>query len=418
MIKTPILVYFFRLEMIVLGQAEKKENIVKYKLLYTAIILLVYLIGKGLPLYMIDVSYYMHKTVGAEDLLIQTISGDIYQCSLFALGISPYMISSMLVQIISAFRKSEIRAKISPKKTNKQVLGMTLVIAIVQASLQVQELMFRVSGYELLLAKLIAIVEMVTGAMIIIWLSTRNKKYGIGGQSALIFVNIIDGIIATLKGHEITDILVPVGVSLVVMMVVILMENTEMRIPVQRISIHNIYADKNYLAIKLNPIGVMPAMFSTAAFMLPQMLITGLSWLLPENTKVLWLQENMSLNRLVGIAVYLVLIYLLSIGFSRVFINPREMTEQFLKSGDSLRDIHAGNDTRKYLSRTINRISFLSATVMGVCLCVPMILQMTGGIQSSLATLPSSILMLTGIWCNLYREVLAIRDLEAYEPFI
>ena len=71
----------------------------------------------------------------------------------------------------------------------------------------------------------------------------RNKKYGIGGQSALIFVNILDGIITTLKGNQMLDLLIPVGISIVVMMIVVFMENSEFRIPVQRISIHNIYAD-------------------------------------------------------------------------------------------------------------------------------------------------------------------------------
>lgn len=399
-------------------QTEKKRNIVQEKILYTFIILIVYLIGKGLPLYMIDVSAYMHKAVEAEDLLMQTISGDIYQCSLFALGISPYMIASMVVQIISAFRKSETRSKISPKKTNKMVLGIALVIALVQAVIQVQDLVFCVSGIELLFAKAISVIQMVTGAMIILWLSSRNKMYGIGGQSALIFANIVDGIHATLKGHDVETLLVPVLVSFFVMIVVVIMENTEMRIPVQRISIHNIYGDKNYLAIKLNPIGVMPAMFSTACFMLPQLLITGLSYIWPEHAAIIWLQENVTLSRPFGIVVYVILLYLLTIGFSRVFVNPRELTEQYLKSGDSLLDIHAGKDTRKYLSRTITRISLLSATVMGVCLCVPLVLQLTGDMQSSLAALPSSVLMLTGVWCNLYREVSAITKLEAYKPFI
>ena len=401
-----------------LKQNEKKENLVKYKLLYTIIIILVYVLGKSLPLHMIDISAYLHKTIDAEDLLLQTISGDIYQCSLFALGISPYMISSMLIQIISAFRKAETRSKISPKQTNKNVLTMALVIAIIQSVIRVQQLVFRVSGPDLLWAKSIAVIEMVTGAMIIVWLSSRNKKYGIGGQSALIFINILDGIISNLQGQAIQDLLIPIVISMVVMAVVIFMENTEVRIPVQRISIHNIYADKNYLAIKLNPIGVMPAMFSTACFMIPTLILSLLAMVMPDDATLLWIQENMSLTKPLGISVYIVLIYVLSIGFSRVFINPKELTEQFLKSGDSLLNIHAGKDTRKYLSRTINCISFASATVLSICLCVPMILQTTGAMQSTLASLPSSVLMLTGIWCNLYREVRAIGNLEAYKPFI
>ena len=399
-------------------RTEKKENIVLLKILYTLIILLVYLIGKGLPLYMIDVSVYIHKTVDASELLMQSISGDIYQCSMFALGISPYMIASMLVQIINAFRKSEIRKKISPKKNNKMVLTLMVVIAFIQAIIQVQELVFKISGVALIFAKTVAVLQMVTGAVVILWLASRNKTYGIGGQSALIFANIVDGIMATLKGHDLSELFIPVVVSLCVMIVVVIMENTEMRIPVQRISIHNIYADKNYLAIKLNPIGVMPAMFSTAFFMLPQMLISALMWIIPDSTTLLWLHENITLAKPAGIFVYVLLLYVLSVGFSRVFVNPREITEQYLKSGDSLLDIHAGDDTRKYLSRLINSISFISATVMGVCLVVPMVLQLTGSMHSTLAALPSSVLMLTGIWCNLYREVSAIRKLEAYEPFI
>lgn len=399
-------------------QSKKNAGIVKYKFIYTVLILLVYLLGKSLPLYGVDISAYINRNVEAEDLLMQTISGDIYQYSVFALGISPYMVSSIIVQIISTCRSAESRARISPKKMNRLCLALTLIVAVFQAIVRVQELQFTDMGNMLLLTKIVAVAEMIAGVMMILWLSERNKKYGIGGQTALIFVNIIDGIGTTLKGHEIKSLILPLIVSAIVMIIMVIMENAEKRIPVQRISIHNIYADKNYMAIKLNPIGVMPAMFSTAFFMVPQLLISGLSLLFTENETIAWWQENMALSNPLGIAVYIVILYCLTIGFSRVFINPGEITEQFLKSGDSILNLHAGRDTKRYLSREIGRISFLSATVMSVCLGVPMILQLEGGIDSSLIMLPSSIMMLTGIWCNLYREVVAIKDLEAYKPFI
>ena len=401
-----------------MSKSGKNDSIIKYKLIYTILILLVYMVGKCLPLYMIDLSAYTNGRMDAEALLMQSISGDIYQCSLFALGISPYMISSVLVQLISTFRSSDSKARVSPKKTNRMSLTFTLVIAIIQAVVRVQDLQFRVEGDMLAMARIVAAFEMVAGVMIILWLSSRNKQFGIGGQSALIFINVVDGIIATLQGHKIQNLVLSLGVSFVVMVIMIIMENAEKRIPVQRISIHNIYADKNYLAIKLNPIGVMPAMFSTAFFMVPQLIITGLVWLFPEQPDILWWQENMTLSKPLGIAVYIFILYCLTIGFSRVFVNPREITEQFLKSGDSILNLHAGRDTRKYLSRVINRISFFSATVMSLCLGVPMILQLVWGGDSTLVTLPSSTMMLTGIWCNLYREIVAIKDLEAYKPFI
>ena len=254
--------------------------------------------------------------------------------------------------------------------------------------------------------------------MVILWLASRNKKYGIGGQTILIFVNILDGILSGLTGHSFQSLGIPILTSAAVLIIVICMENAEKRIPLQRISIHNIYADKNYLAIKLNPIGIMPVMFSTAFFILPQMISYGLRCLFPDSRQMVWLQENMTLIRPLGIAVYIVDLFLLTMIFSMLMIRPKDIMEQFLKSGDSIVNLHAGRDTRRYLTREMLRISFVSALVMGVCLGVPLVLQINGNLESSLAMLPSSVMMLTGICCNLYQEFIVIRNYDAYQPFL
>ena len=399
-------------------QFGRKDSILKYKLLYTALVLFIYLLGKNLPLYGIDLSAYANQTLDTATLLIQAISGDVYRRSVFALGISPYMMASILVQMVVAFRSADAKARISPKKKNYIVLELTLIFALFQAVLQVRNLSFAVTGQRLMLAQAVSVVEMIAGAMIILWLSEQNKKYGVGGQTALIFVNILEGIVAILTKGSMESLVIPLLISLIVIMIMVILENAEKRIPVQRISIHNIYADKNYLAIKLNPIGVMPVMFSTAFFMLPQLLVTGLAWLFPGQETIIWWQENLVLTKPLGVIVYIVILYALTIGFSRVFLNPTETTEQFLKSGDSLAGIHAGRDTKRYLSRNITRISLFSATALSLCLSVPMVMQLNGYMDNSLSALPTSIMMLTGIWSNLYREVLSIRDMDAYEPFI
>ena len=399
-------------------QFGRKDSILKYKLLYTALVLFIYLLGKNLPLYGIDLSAYANQTLDTATLLIQAISGDVYRRSVFALGISPYMMASILVQMVVAFRSADVKARISPKKKNYIMLELTLIFALFQAVLQVRNLSFAVTGQRLMLAQAVSVVEMIAGAMIILWLSEQNKKYGVGGQTALIFVNILEGIVAILTKGSMESLVIPLLISLIVIMLMVILENAEKRIPVQRISIHNIYADKNYLAIKLNPIGVMPVMFSTAFFMLPQLLVTGLAWLFPGQETIIWWQENLVLTKPLGVIVYIVILYALTIGFSRVFLNPTETTEQFLKSGDSLAGIHAGRDTKRYLSRNITRISLFSATALSLCLSVPMVMQLNGYMDNSLSALPTSIMMLTGIWSNLYREVLSIRDMDAYEPFI
>ncbi len=396
----------------------KQEKLLVYKILFTVIVVAVYLIGKSLPLHMVDVSVYTQQGINAEDILLQAINGDIHQCSLFALGISPYISASILVMIITAFRSSEAKARTSSKKQNRNKILLTLFFAVFMAVTQVPNLSFTVSGDMLTFVRIIVVFQMVTGAMMIVWLASLNKRYGIGGQSALIFINIFDGIYASLEGQNPSDLLIPLLLSVMAILVMAIMENTERRIPVQRISIHNIYADKNYLAIKMNPIGVMPVMFAMSVFMLPQLLVSFMMDFFPDCVELAWLNQNLMLTKPFGICIYICILFLLNIGFSRVFLNPKELTEQFLKSGDCIQNVHAGRDTKRYLSRTITGLAFLSSTIMAVCLSLPLLLQMTGQVDSTLSALPTSVMMITGLFCNLAREIFAVKHLEAYKPFI
>ena len=395
-------------------ELEKKESAMKYKLIYTSLVLFVYILGRCIPLYGIDIAAYSSDWIDTENMLLRSVGGDAYRISVFAIGLSPCITSSILIQIIMAFRNSFTNTKISPGKISRVTVVLTLIIAFLQAVVRISELNFLKTENGFFIVKIIAAMEMVTGVMVILWLSDRNAKYGIGGRTMLIVVNILDGLVSTISVHRLQNLIVPFIVSAVLVIIVMVLENTEKHIPVQRISIHNIYADKNYMAIKLNPVGVMPVMFSAALFMLPQMLVSLLGYLYPENPDIIWWQVNLSLTRPLGIAVYVIGIYVLTVLFSVALISPKDITEQFLKSGDSIVDIHAGHDTRKYLRGVVFRISVFSATIMSICVGTPMVLQLRGNIESTLMMLPSSIMMLAGLWCNIYRETITIRNYDSY----
>lgn len=396
-----------------MSQLKQKENVMKYKLVYTSLILLVYILGKCIPLYGIDLSVYMYETVGVEEVLMQTISGDAYRSSIFALGIFPFMISGILVQIVFAVRNLFFKTRISPKTINRASVAVTLVIAVIQAFVKIPELEFAVSPEKLPYTKAIVMMEMITGVMLMMWLSRRNEKYGVGGRMILGLVNIVERITATVMNHSIRSLMVPLVISIGVMIITLVMENAEMRIPVQRVSIHNVYADKNYMAVKLNPVGVMPVMFTTAVFMLPQLLVSLLGSLFPHNMDIAWWHAHLTLTKVPGIVVYIACEYLLTIGLSMLMIGPKDISEQFLKSGDSIVNLHAGRDTRRYLRRVMWCISSMSAVVMGVCILVPLLLQLRGSIDSALTMLPSSVMMMTSFWCTIYRELVAVRKYDA-----
>lgn len=389
-----------------------KEHVVKYKLLYSAIIFLVYIVGKNIPLYCIDISAYRNTSFSADELFFQTIGGDAYRSSVFALGIFPAMISGLIVMIAIAVRRLFTKEEIPPKKRQHITAGVAFIIAVFQAVTQVTGLKFSVDEEMLPVVWIIAATEMVTGALIIMWMGSRNAKYGVGGKTVFMLVNVLERITTTLLTHGLSSLKIPLLISAAMMLTILIMENTEKRIPVQRISIHNIYADKNYMAIKLNPVGIMPIMFTSAVFMLPKLIVSMLLLFYPQHQGILWWQDNLSLTKPFGIFIYIVCEYLLTFGFAVLTLGPKDLSENFLKSGDSIVNLHAGRDTRRYLRGVIGRISFLSATVMGVCVAVPLIMQWNGEIDSALSTLPTSLMMLSGFSCSIDRE---LKSLWAYD---
>lgn len=395
---------------------ESKESVLKYKLAYSGIILFVYLIGKNIPLYALDFSAYRENYFNVEELLLQSISGDAFRSSVFALGIFPSMISGFIVQIFMAIRGLFTKSGISPGKSRRMTVAVTLGIASFQAFTQVREIKFTASAQELPLVQAIAAAEMVTGAILIMWMSDRNSRFGVSGRMVFITVNILERITGILFKQTLDRLAVPLMISAVMMFIMLIMENTEKRIPVQRISIHNIYADKNYMAIKLNPAGMMPMMFATAVFMLPKLIVSLLISFYPHHQGILWWQENLSLTKPFGILIYIVCEYLLTILFAMLMLNPKDISERFLKSGDSIVDLHAGRDTRRYLRGVVWRLSLIGATVMGGCIVTPMLLQAYGGLDSTLAALPTSMMMLIGFSCNMYRECVTYRNYDSCRP--
>ena len=380
--------------------------------------MLVYMVGRNIPLYGIDIDAYSNVNVDAQSILLQAISGDMKNCSIFIIGLWPYMLASMLAILIVAIMSLDNTRKLSPKKINIWTVTIMMIIAAVQAYHKTQTLMYRVSGDELIWNKIIVFIQLIAGMLIVVYMCDRATRYGIGGKVSVFMVNIVSGMMTMFTGKPLEKLALPVAIGVAEIAVMIVLETTEKRIAVQRVSINNIYADKNYLAYKLNPVGAMPLMFTSAVFMLPQFVCSGLYYLHPDNQKLAWLVDNLRLTAVFGIIVYLAIIALLTILFSVIMLTPGKEAENLLKSGDSILDIYAGKPTRRYLVGTVIRFSIYSSIIICICQGVPLFLQFGGYIDSTLAMLPCSIMMSTGIWISLYREAEVYRNMDRYHPFI
>lgn len=101
-----------------------------------------------------------------------------------------------------------------------------------------------------------------------------------------------------------------------------------------------------------------------------------------------------------------------------VMLSPGRTADDLLKSGDSIQDIYAGKSTKRYLIGTVLSFSVISSIIICICQGGPLFLQFGGYVDASLAMLPCSIMMTTGLWISLYREAEVYRNMDRYHTFI
>jgi preprotein translocase subunit SecY len=394
----------------------RKTHELYKRLAFTILIVLLYLIGRSIPLFGIETDL-LPKT-DAQSIMNIMFSGDRYQITIMALGIMPYINASLIVQVVTALRSQEARAKISKQKQDQWMFIVALFIAVFMAFVQSQSLNFKAGSLNLNILRMIAALEMFCGAMFIFFLCDRNEKFGIGLSMPIILVNIITTLSGNLSRNHFLRYPVLFIICGLIILITLYFENSIIKIPLQRVSIHNIHADKNYMAYKRNPVGIMPVMFASSAFLLPQYLFRFLHFLFPKNKTILLINRNMTLNATVGIVIYLILIFLLSLLFSFIMLNPNESARQLRKNGDSIIGIYAGRKTRNYLVFLVLNLSIKSGLLQCACMAIPLIMSYFGRIPHELAMLPSTAMILVSIISSLVQEIMTYFRYDAYRFFL
>lgn len=374
--------------------------------------------GRSLLLYNVDQSAYQLEELNSQNIILSMISGDRYRYTVFALGIMPYITATLILWIFAFIRGSEFRSRFSPQKMERYTFRLMLVIAFASAISCAGDLMFQESRLDGPILRMIAVAEMIAGAVVIYKLANLNKNHGIGMQMPIILVNIVDNLAATIQRVPWEQLQKPVELCLAMAAVILIMENVMIRIPVQRVSIHNIYADKSYILFKLDPIGVMPIMFAVSFFMIPQLIVRFLLFLYRDNGTLQLIYDNLNLTTMTGAAVYLGIIFTLNIAFSFIMVAPGEMAEQLQKAGDSIVNVYAGKKTRRYLRRKLLLLTLISGSIMCLMMGISLGLSLAGEIAPDLALFPATSMILTGILCPLYREVKAYWTFDSYALFI
>lgn len=358
------------------------------KIIYTLIMLFVIRLGAFITIPVIDqaqLKYYFsnYDTLG----LLDAFSGGALQnMTLFAMGIIPYINSSIIMNLLTiaipALEEMQKEGEDGRKKIAAITRYVTIGLALLQAIFMSIGLKSTFTNYNFFTV-LIAIACLTSGTAFLMWIGERINDRGIGnGISIIMFVNILSRLNAsfkTLKSNITTKPLF-VGLILVVffamILLVVLIQLGERRIPVQyakKMQGRRTYGGQStHIPLKVNMAGVIPVIFASSLLQFPK-IIQNLFIKTPPK----WLVNVINFldyTKWTGAMLYLVLIIAFAYFYTAIIFNPYEVANNMKKSGGFIPGIRPGKPTVEYLTAILNKIVLIGALLLAVVAISPIVI--------------------------------------------
>ena len=421
---------FFKL----LREAFKVKQ-VRSKILFTIFIVFVFRIGTSITIPWVNANS-LNALSGLSFLnMLSLVSGNAMKnFSVFALGVSPYITASIVVQLLQMdllpkFVEWGKQGEVGRRKLNQATRYIALVLAFVQ-SVGITAGFNALSGAKLLTVPLTPQVFLVIGAiltagsMIVTWLGEQitDKGYG-NGVSMIIFAGIVASIPDMIKGiyvdyfvnvpsSRLTSSLIFVAILIIAVLLIVYfttyVEQAKYKIPIQYTKVAQGAPSSSYLPLKINPAGVIPVIFASSITAAPAAILqfvsaSGLNW---EWVKTA--QELVSTSTPSGVALYALLIILFTFFYTFVQINPEKAAENLQKSGAYIHGVRPGKGTEEYMSKLLRRLATVGSLFLGVISILPIVAKDLFGLSEVVAFGGTSLLIIisTGIE--------GIKQLEGY----
>ena len=400
-------------------------------------ILVVFRIGAAVPVPFIDPQLMtaIFEQGSFMGYLNVIAGGALQNATLFALSISPYITSSIVIQLLAiAIPYLENLAKEGEegrKKLTKITRYTTVALAVLQSFAYYK--MISYSGAVMYKNGLVAttiILTLTAGAMVVVWLGEQIDKKGIGnGISLLLFAGIVSRapavcvqmwryLLLAKEGAKWYYFSVPLMVVLFIIVIgfIVVMTNAERRIPVQyakRVVGRKMYGGQSsHIPIKVNMSGVMPIIFASSLLSIPSMIATFTN---PNG----WLQNFLKWFRYDQPAyavLYLILILAFSYFYIAITYNPVEMANNLRKNNGAIPGIRPGAPTSEYISRIINKVTVVGAIFLGVIAILPIGL---GAItKMNIALGGTTVIIVVGVALDTARQLESQMMMRHYKGFL
>jgi len=421
------------------------------KLAFTLAMLAIFRLGSFIPAPFVDygnvqASLAQTQTTGGLYELVNLFSGGaLLQLSIFALGIMPYITASIITQllrvVIPRFEALHREGPQGQATLTQYTRYLTIALAMLQATTLVtvarQGALFGSStGLPLLtddgpLAISLIVITMTAGTGLIMWLGELITERGVGnGMSLLIFTSIAAtfpaALLQILQTRPIEIFLIVMLVGFVVVMLVVLVEQSQRRIPVQyakrMVGRRSYGGQATYIPIKVNTAGVIPVIFASSMLYLPALLaqfnqpdpVTGElpGW-------VSWVSQYLTTgDNIFYAAVY----FLLIVGFTYFYVsitfNPEEISDNMKRYGGFIPGIRAGRPTTEFLDYVLSRITAAGAIYLGLIALIPLVAFAAIGTNQNFPFGGTSILIIVGVGLATVKQISAQMEQRNYDGLL
>ncbi len=421
-----------------------KKGELRRKVVFTLGILFVFRLGAGIVIPYIDTSAITSAATSSGIFGIMNMlgGGTLEKFSLFSLGVSPYITSSIIIELLSmdvvpALTQWNKEGNTGKKKKDKVTRVLTLALAIIQGG----SLTYAFDkGYSILASSSIwtyvyVVVVMAAGSMFTMWLGDQITIKGVGnGTSLLIFTGIVanlpNSFISSFKSMVTFDstyktatslawYILFVLVYLAIVVFVVFEEGAIRKIPI-------IYAtntqtvmhtkESTNLPIKINSSSVIPVIFAASVLAAPRTIISFM-----KSTSTTQMIDNiLNYQKPIGFVLYIVMIILFTFFYSNLQIDAKKISEDLKKSGGAIPGVRTGDDTKKYIGTVLNRVTVVGSLFLAIIASIPIIApeiwKMTSNNALSLGG--TGLIIVTGVALETVRAIKSMLTRREYHGYI
>ena len=400
---------------------KKSGKDLRKRIYFTLLCLGIFCLGTRISIPGVDVIDNIYESLGVLQIFDLMSGGGLQTFSIFALGVSPYITASIITQLLQMdvvpyFKELKEQGYVGRQKINK----INRYIAIILAFLQAYMLCILYLNNPGTIETIRFSVIMTAGTCFCLWMGDQITKNGIGnGSSMIIMAGIVQSMPAifakAFNGFIHGAYSMPIGITyfsifvliyILIIVGIIYMQLAERRIPIQYANrTTSAYgANQSYLPIKLNAANVIPVIFAQILLTIPSMIAAFTK----NQNATDFISKYIQYNSPTGLIIYIILILFFSYFYTFMVLNPEDMSKNLNQRGGYIPGIRPGNDTAKYISKSVSRLTIVGGIGLSILAILPVLFQMIFRNNASLAAVSiggTGLLIVVGVAIETYRQI-------------